>query len=66
MLVLVKNIDGIIILLTLFCQLLNIYSKAMWTIMNKWTNLLFINKTCTYIFVVNTSFLVLLLFNNIK
>lgn len=66
MLVLVKNIDGIIILLTLFCHLLNIYSKAMWTIMNKWTNLLFINKTCTYIFVVNTSFLVLLLFNDIK
>jgi len=34
--------------------------------MNKCTNLLFINKTCTYIFVVNTSFLVLLLYNDIK
>lgn len=66
MLLLVKNIDGIIILLTLFYHILNnIYSKAMWTIMNKWTNLLFINKYCTYIFVVNTSFLVLLLFNDI-
>lgn len=67
MLLLVKKFDGIIILLTLFCYLLNnIYSKAMWTIrITKWTNLLFINKTCTYIFVVNTTFVVLLLFRDI-